>query len=184
MKDRKKKPLRPRIVQLGPDSLMNNNPLEPAALSIKRTVNITQNTVIRAPIDRCFEFIDKQLIQTPHWDPTIKWVDPISVKHVRVGSMSRVTFDFRGVIEEAVVMIRSFSPNRTVFWTSTHSSQLQELWRLESEALGTVVTLTMGYNPGGWAIGHLLDRLMMKSKVEKAVSEMLEGLKLAVEKQE
>ncbi|MFC1925239.1 SRPBCC family protein [Chloroflexota bacterium] len=183
MKERKRKSIRPRIVQLGPEDLLGNKSLEPDKLSLKRTVTITRNTVISAPIERCFEFIDKQLDQTPHWDPIIKWVVPISTKHVRVGSMSRVTFDFRGVTEVAVAMIRSFHPNRSIFWTSTHSSQLQEEWRLQPEPHGTVVTVTLGYNPGGWAVGRLMEKVVMKGKVEDVVSEILARLKTAIEEQ-
>ena len=97
--------------------------------------------------------------------------------------MSRVTFNFRGVIEEAVAMIRSYHPNRALFWTSTHSSQLQEEWRFSLEPHGTVVTVTLGYNPGGWALGRLMEKVMMKGKVEEVVSEMLAGLKAALENQ-
>lgn len=109
------------------------------------------------------------------------WVNPISTKHVRVGSMSRVTFSLDGTREEAVAMIRSFRPNRAILWTSNHSTQLQEEWQLQPEPHGTVVTVTLGYNPTGWVLGRLADKLVLRNKVERSVSEMLERLRAAAE---
>lgn len=170
-----------RIVGLAPEAHLDSNTVDTANLGTKRIITITESTVIKAAIERCFEFISTQLEETPHWDPTIMLVHSISSKHVRVGSMSRVTFNFRGVIEEAVAMIRSFQPNKSILWTSNHSRQLQEEWHLRPEPYGTVVTITLGYNRGGWAFGYLIETIMMKNKVKKDVSEMLERLKLAIE---
>ena len=170
-----------RIVELGPEALSDGKAVEAGKLGTKRAVTITQSIIIRASAERCFQLITKQLEETPRWDPTIMWVTPISLKHVRVGSMSRVVFGLDGTREEAVAMIRSFRPNRAILWTSTHSSQLQEEWQLQPEPHGTVVTVTLGYNPGGWVFGRLADKIVTKSKVEKAISEMLERLKAAAE---
>lgn len=170
-----------RIVELGPETLSDRRLIGSDKLDTKRTSMITRSIIIRASAERCFELISKQLEETPHWDPTIMWVNPISLKHVRVGSMSRVNFSLDGVREEAVVMIRSFQPNRAILWTSNHSSQLQEQWQLQPEPHGTLVTVTLGYNTSGWIFGRITDKLVMKSKVEKAVSEMLERLKIAAE---
>ncbi|HJX69860.1 MAG TPA: hypothetical protein VJ441_02080, partial [Dehalococcoidia bacterium] len=111
---------------------------------MKRATTITQSIIIRASTEHCFELISKQLEETPHWDPMIMWVNPIILKHVRVGSMSRVTFSLNGTKEEAVAMIRSFQPNRAILWTSNHSTQLQEQWQLQPEPNGTLVTVTVG----------------------------------------
>ena len=178
-KEEKQAPHR-RIVELGPEALSDRKP-DTGKLGTKRATTITESVVIRAPAERCFELIARQLEETPHWDPTIMWVTPISLKHVRVGSMSRVTFSLDGTREEAVAMIRSFRPNRAILWTSTHSTQLQEEWQLQPEPHGTVVTVTLGYNPGGWVFGRLADKIVNKNKIEKAVSEMLERLKAAAE---
>jgi len=179
-----KEPRRPpqrRIVTLGPETFSKEEGLEASKLGTKRAITVTQSTIIRAPVERCFELITKQLEETPHWDPTIMWVNPISQKHVRVGSMSRVTFSLDGTREEAVAMIRSFRPNRAILWTSTHSTQLQEEWHLQPEPHGTVVTVTLGYDPTGWVLGRLADRLVTRSKVERSVTEMLARLKAAAE---
>ena len=109
------------------------------------------------------------------------WVNPIITNHIRVGSMSRVNFNLHGVREEAVAMIRSFKPNRSLLWTSNHSNQLQEQWHLEPDPHGTLVTVTLGYNPIGWIFGWLVDRIFMKRKLEKAITEMMERLKITVE---
>ena len=169
-----------RIVELGPETLSQGHS-DSGGLGTKRATTITQSIVIRAPAEHCFELIAKQLEETPHWDPTIMGVNPISLKHVRVGSMSRVAFSLDGAREEAVAMIRSFRPNRAILWTSNHSSQLQEEWQLQPETHGTLVTVTLGYNPSGWLFGRLTDKIIMRGKVEKAVSEMLQRLKAAAE---
>jgi uncharacterized membrane protein len=148
---------------------------------MKRAVTITQSAVIRASAERCFELITKQLEETPDWDPTIMWVNPIAIKHTRVGSMSRVTFSLDGTREEAVAMVRSFRQNRYRLWTSNHSTQLQEQWQLQPEPHGTLVTVTLGYNTGGWVFGRLADKMVMRGKVEKAISEMLGRLKKVAE---
>ena len=150
----------------------------------KRSTTITEGIIVRAPAERCFDLITKQLEETPDWDPTIMWVNPISLKHVRVGSMSRVTFSLDGTREEAVAMIRSFRPNKAILWTSNHSTRLQEEWHLQPEAHGTLVTVTIGYNPTGWLIGRLTDRMVMRNKVQKSVSEMLRRLKATAENQQ
>ncbi|RLC93142.1 MAG: hypothetical protein DRI39_06685 [Chloroflexi bacterium] len=170
-----------RIVSLAPESLSDEGRATVGDLGTKRAITITRSTVIRAPAERCFELITKQLEETPKWDPTIMWVNPISTKHVRVGSMSRVTFSLDGTREEAVAMIRSFHPNRAILWTSNHSTQLQEEWRLQPEPYGTVVTVTLGYNPTGWVLGRLADKLVVRAKVERSVSEMLKRLKETAE---
>lgn len=172
-----------RIVSLGPDTFSGSGDhlADSGKLGMKRTTTITRTTIIHASAERCFEFIAKQLEETPQWDPTIMWVNPIITKHIRVGSMSRVNFSLDGVREEAVAMIRSYKPNKSLLWTSNHSSQLQEQWYLEPEPHGTLVTVTLGYNPSGWVFGRLADRIFMKGKVEKAISEMLERLKITVE---
>ncbi|MFC1925798.1 SRPBCC family protein [Chloroflexota bacterium] len=183
MKKGEKRTPQRRIVSLGPDTYSGSGDqlADSKKLGMKRATTITRSTIILASAERCFELISKQLEETPNWDPTIMWVNPISIKHIRVGSMSRVNFSLDGVREEAVAMIRSFQPNRSILWTSNHSSQLQEQWYLEPEPHGTLVTVTLGYNPGGWLFGRLADKIVMKRKVEKAVSEMLEKLKTAAE---
>jgi len=181
MKKRERRAPQRRIIELGPEAHSDRKWVDAGKLGTKRATTITQSTVIRAPIEHCFELVAKQLEETPHWDPTIIWVNPISLKHVRVGSMSRVTFSLNGSREEAAAMIRSFRPNRAILWTSNHSSQLQEEWQLQPEPHGTVVTVTLGYNPGGWVLGWLADKILKKNKIEKAVSEMLKRLKAAAE---
>lgn len=172
-----------RIVTLGPETLSGSGDqlADSHKLGMKRSTTITRATIIRATAERCFEFISRQLEETPQWDPMIMWVDPVMKKHIRVGSMSRVNFSLDGVREEAVAMIRSYKPNKSLLWTSNHSSQLQEQWYLEEEPHGTLVTVTLGYNTGGWLFGRLADRIFMKGKVERAVSEMLERLRITVE---
>ena len=176
-----KLPPQPRIVELAPEALSNEKSARKDKPGTKRATTITQSIFIKAPAECCIDLITKQLEETPGWDPTITWVNPISQKHVRVGSMSRVTFSLDGTTEEAVAMIRSFRPNRSILWTSNHSTQLQEEWQLQPESDGTTVTVTLGYNPTGWLLGRLTDRMVMRNKVEKAVSEMLDRLRAAAE---
>lgn len=170
-----------RIVKLGSETFASEERSGPGMLGTKRAITITRSTVVRAPAERCFDIITRQLEETPEWDPTIMWVNPIAMKHTHVGSMSRVTFSLDGTREEAVAMIRSYQPNKAILWTSNHSTQLQEEWHLETEPHGTVITVTLGYNPTGWLLGRLTDRLLMRNKVEKGVVQMLERLKHVAE---
>lgn len=182
MRKQGKEPSHPRIVQLGPDTFTDKSSISKAKLDMKRAVTITRTTIVRATAGRCFELITRQLEETPDWDPTIMWVSPISIKHVRVGSTSRVTFNIGGDPEEAVVMVRSFNPNRSLLWTSTHSTQLQEEWQLEREPHGTLVTVILGYNPTGRFLGRLTDRMLTRGRIENAVSDMLERFRVTAEK--
>jgi ribosome-associated toxin RatA of RatAB toxin-antitoxin module len=172
---------KPKIVKLGPESLSDGEPLETDEQGSKRAESITQSTIIRASAERCFQLIAKQLEETPHWDPTIICVNPISLKHVRVGSMSQVTFSIDGIREDAITMIRSFRPNRSILWTSNHSGELQEEWQLQPEPHGTLVTVTLGYNPSIWVFELLSEKTVNRSEVEKAISEMLEMFKTTAE---
>lgn len=183
MKKESRRAHKRRIVSLGPETLSGRGDqlAESGKLGMKRSTTITRTTIILAPAERCFEFISKQLEETPQWDPMILWVNPLMKKHIRVGSMSRVNFSLDGVREEAVAMIRSYKPNKSILWTSNHSSQLQEQWYLEQEPHGTLVTVTLGYNTSGWLFGKLADRIFMRGKVQRAVGEMLERLKITVE---
>ena len=182
MKKETRQPIQRRIVKLAPEALSGEGRAGYVGLNTKRTVTISRSMFVLAPAERCFELITKQLEETPDWDPTIMWVNPISLKHVRVGSMSRVTFSLDGTREEAVAVIRSFNPNRAILWTSNHSTQLQEEWQLQPEPHGTLVSVTLGYNPVGWLLGRITDRMLVRNKVEKAVEEMLERLKTAAER--
>lgn len=169
-----------RIVELGPETLSECNS-DSGELGTKRATTITKSIIISAPAEHCFELIAQQLEETPHWDTTIMRVSPISLKQVRVGFMSRVAFRLNGAKEEAVAMVRSFRPNSGILWTSNSSSQLQEEWQVQPEPHGMLVTVTLGYNPSGRLFGRLADKIVVKGKVEKAVSEMLERLKAAAE---
>lgn len=182
MKNETKKASKPRIVVLGPETLSGDKAVDSNNLCcMKRATTITRSITIRATAERCFALITKQLEEKPDWDPTIMWVNPINIKQTRVGSMSKVTFVLNGIKEEAVAVIRSFQPNKSILWTSNNSTQLQEHWNLQTETHGTLVAVTIGYNPIGWILGRLTDRLFMKGKIEKSVTEMLQRLKKAAE---
>lgn len=181
MTRRRKPALHPRIVQLGPETFSKDESAKSIRLDGKRAVTIVRSTFVRASAERSFLIISKQFEETPGWDPTVMWVEPICVKHVGVGSMSRVTFTFEGTTEEAIAMIRSVKPNRAIMWTSTHSSGLREEWQLQPATLGTVITVTLSYNPGGWFLGRFTDRIVMRKKVERTVEEMMKRLGEVVE---
>lgn len=180
MKKETKRTCKPRIVALGPESL-SGKAVDSGNVSMKRATTITRSISIKATAEHCFDLITRQLEEKPDWDPTIMWVNPINMRQTRVGSMSKVTFLLDGIKEEAIAVIRSFQPNKSILWTSNNSTQLQEHWDLQVEKYGTLVSVTIGYNPIGWIIGRLTDRLFMRGKIEKAISEMLIRLKKAAE---
>ena len=71
MKKDKKRPLQPRIVELGPESFKDDSASSKPKSGSKRSVNITRSIVVRVPVERCFKVIDRQLEETPYWDPII-----------------------------------------------------------------------------------------------------------------
>lgn len=161
---------------LGPETLSSQWEPERGGLEPKKAVNVSRTLFMAAPLERVFDVVDKQLEEKPEWDPTILWVQPITIKHVRVGSMSRVTLRLGGSIEEAVAMVRSYKHNHSIFWTSTHSTQFQEEWRFRNVENGTLVTLTVGYNPVGRLLGKITDMLGMRGRIEHDLTEMLQRL--------
>jgi len=143
---------------------------------------VTDSTHIKAPVEVCFDLVARQLEEIPNWDPTIRWVMPISHEYVRVGSKSRVTFNLSGSIEEATVVLRSYVPNKVIVWSSNHSNQLQEQWQFRGEYNNsTLVMVTLGYNPyRGW-FKYFNRWARMNGQIEKAVSVMLGRLKSVAE---
>lgn len=184
MAKRGKQEVQPRIVQLGPDTLSNHETQDTPPPGKNNVTRIVRSISIRAPLERCFELITRQLEKTPDWDPMIMQVDPISIKHVRVGSMSRVAFNLSdaNAFEEAIAMIRFFRPNKAISWASTHSTRLQEEWQVQHQPSGTIVTLILGYNPTGSLLRRLASRISLRRQLEKAVSETLENLKATAER--
>lgn len=168
-------------MELAPEALSNDRPVKSGRLGSRRSVTITRSTIIKAPVEACFDRVTRQLEETPQWDPTMTCVYPLVVRHVRVGSMSRVTFSLNGSREEAVVLVRAFCPNRSLLWTSTHSTQLQEEWQVRPLPFGTMVVVTLGYNFFGGLAHRLSDKVAQRRKVEKAVDEMLCRLKELLE---
>ena len=174
-------PASPQIIVNSPQSLSEEMAETAASVGSKRSSGVTMSTHIKAPVEVCFDLVTKQLEEAPRWDPTIRWVVPISREYIGVGSKSRVTFDLAGSIEEAVVVVRSFVPNRVLMWTSNHSSQLQEEWHFGRASDGTFVMVTLNYNPYGGLLKHLARWMRMRSQVKPTVSEMLRRLKMAAE---
>ncbi len=177
----RREPIKRRIVEMAPEALTNDNTSKSGRLGTRRSVNITRSTIIRAPVEECFHRVMKQLEETPQWDPMIREVQPLVIRHVRVGSMSRVIFSLNGSSEEAVVLVRAFVPNRSLFWTSTHSSQLQEEWQFRPLPFGTMVLVTLGYNPSGGLAQRISGMIAMRRKFEKSVDEMLNHLQVFLE---
>jgi len=107
---------------------------------------------------------------------------PIAIRQNRIGSMSRVIVSLNGYTEEAVALVRSYTPNRSILWTSTHSMQLQQEWHFRHLRLGrTLVIVVTGYNPKGNLVRRLSERVVLRRKVCKAMEEMLDMLKREVE---
>ena len=173
---------RPRIVQLAPETLSKEELVDEEKLSTRRATSVSRSIVIQASAERCFGIISRQLQRSPDWDPAILAVNPVSSNQPRVGFMSQIAFRLNGVRHEAIAMIRTYRPNRTILWTSNHRTHLQEEWQLRPESHGTEIAVTVAYNPVGWMLGRLSDRLFVRGKVEKAVSEMLLRLKAVAEK--
>jgi uncharacterized membrane protein len=139
------------------------------------------STIIKAPVEDCFNLVAKQFKEAPRWDPTVKWVVPISSDYIREGSKSRFIFDLDGSIEEADVVLRSLVPNESIVWTSNHHTKLQEEWSFGRESDGTVVTVTLSYNSSKGLMKYLTRQVRKHCQIEQKVSEMLRRLKLSAE---
>jgi len=139
------------------------------------------STIIKAPVEACFDLVARQFKEAPRWDPTVRWVVPVSSDYIRVGSKSRFIFDLAGSIEEANVVLRSLVPNETIVWTSNHHTRLKEEWRFKKEPDGTAVTVTLSYNHARGLMKYLTRQMRKHSQIEQAVSEMLRRLKMAAE---
>ena len=175
-------PIRPQIITHSSKSLPKEMTMFVAKGGHKRFSKVTVLTYIKVPLEVCFDLVTKQLEETPEWDPTIRWVVPICHEYIRVGNKSRVTFDLAGSIEEAIVVLRSFVPNKVIMWTSNHSNQLQEQWQFGREPnSSTLVTVSLSYNPyRGW-FKYFNRWARMNGQIERVVSEMLRRLKITAE---
>lgn len=173
--------VRPRNITYSPQALSEEMTSTAASVGSKRSASVTMSTIIKAPVEVCFDLVAKQFKEAPRWDPTVRWVIPVSGEHIRVGSKSRFIFDLCGSIEEAVVVLRNLVPNKVIVWTSNHRTQLQEEWRFGREPDGTAVMVTLSYKPARGLMKYLTRRVRMHSQIEQAVSEMLRRLKLAAE---
>ncbi len=173
--------VRPRNITHKHQSLSEEMTSTTIGVESKRSASVTMSTIIKAPVETCFNLVAKQLKEAPRWDPTVRWVVPISSDYIRVGSKSRFIFDFAGAIEEAIVVLRSLVPNKSIVWTSSHHTQLKEEWRFEREPDGTAVRVTLSYNPARGLMKYLTRQVRKHSQIEQAVSEMLRRLKMAAE---
>jgi len=147
----------------------------------KRSSKVTVFSHIKAPVEVCFDLVTKQLEKAPRWDPTIRWVVPISRDYMGVGSKSQVTFDLAGSIEESTVTLHSFIPNKVLEWTSNHSTQLKEEWRFVRQSDGTLVIVTLSYKPHQGLLKYFNRWTRMNSQIQQAVYEMLRRLKMTAE---
>lgn len=174
-------PVRPRDITYKPRSSSEERASNTTSVGSKRSACVTMNTIIKAPVETCFDLVSRQFKEAPRWDPTVRWVVPISSDYIRVGSQSRFIFDLAGSIDEATVVLRSLVPNETIVWTSNHRTRLKEEWHFERKPDGTVVTVTLSYNPARGLMKYLTRPVRKHSQIEQAVSEMLRRLKMAAE---
>lgn len=174
-------PARPQNITHGPRSLSKEMTSAANSVGSKQHGSVAMSTIIKAPVEDCFNLVAKQFKEAPRWDPTVKWVVPISSDYIREGSKSRFIFDLDGSIEEADVVLRSLVPNESIVWTSNHHTKLQEEWRFGRESDGTVVTVTLSYNSSKGIMKYLTRQVRKHCQIEQKVSEMLRRLKLSAE---
>ena len=176
------RPVHQRIITHNPYSSSEEMIMIFTGGGTRRLSRVTAFTKIRASVEVCFDMVTRQLEGDPRWDPTIKWVVPVSCESIGVGSKSRVTFDIADSIEEATVILCSFVPNKVIMWTSDHSTQLQEEWSFGTETDNcTSVMVTLSYNPyRGW-LKYFSRRARVNGQIELTVLKMLRRLKMAAE---
>jgi len=177
----KKQPKSPRIVSA--TKATETAPLPPGMgkLAPDRAVVTSKEIFIAAPVELCFDTLTSQLEQPRQWDLVIVNTRPVSTVRGRIGATSQVTLNLGGKERQSLAMISRYRPNRAISWVLAKKPKAREDWQLELVPRGTTVSVTLAYEVPGWVIGHLLDKIMRRKKVEHDLDKTLTQLKAVVE---
>ena len=121
------------------------------------------------------------------WDERVTRVEVLTPKPVRRGSVVRI--DMRPAMGSVFSWEGEF-----VDYTFPSSSKLEvidtapssyfvagrEAWRLETSGRGTLLTLIWEYRPRG-LIGRIVDALMRRGSIRRAIKQSLKNLKAVAE---
>jgi len=150
-------------------------------LAPDRAVVTSKEIFIAAPVELCFDTLTSQLEQPRQWDLVIVNTRPVSTVRGRIGATSQVTLNLGGKERQSLAMISRYRPNRAISWVLAKKPKAREDWQLELVPRGTTVSVTLAYEVPGWVIGHLLDKIMRRKKVEHDLDKTLTQLKAVVE---
>ncbi|MEA3375805.1 MAG: SRPBCC family protein [Chloroflexota bacterium] len=124
----------------------------------------------------------------PEWDERVTRVNVLTPKPVRRGSVIRVdahpttggpVFSWEGEFVEYQYPSRS----RLTVIDAAPSSYFvggSEVWDVRRSGAGTRLTFTWDYEPRGF-VGRILDPLVRRGRIRRAISESLENLKQRME---
>jgi len=181
-KKKNRQPKLPTIVSPSARTTENTPlPLSVAKLQPDKTVLISKEILVMAPVESCFGILAKQLEQSPQWDPIIVNVQPVSESRGRIGATSQVTLNLGGKKLESLAMISRYRPNRAISWVTTRKPKVREDWWLEPKPRGTMVGVTLAHEVTGWVIGRFLYKILHRKKVAEDLDKMLAQLKAVAE---
>jgi len=181
-KKKNRQPKLPTIVS--PSARTTENaplPLGVAKLQPDKTVLISKEILVMAPVESCFGILAKQLEQSPQWDPIIVNVRPVSESRGRIGATSQVTLNLGGRKVESQAMISHYYPNYAISWVTTRKPKVRQDWRLELKSHGTMVRVTLAHELDGWGIRRLIYKVTRQKRVEQDLDKMLAQLKAVAE---
>jgi len=144
-------------------------------------VAATKEIFIDASAESCFSLVASQLERRPQWDPMIIDVKPISKDRGCVGATSQVTLNIGGKKLESLATILRYRPCRSISWAFNTQPKVREDWQLELYARGTIASVTLAYEIGGWTIARFLYKAMLRRKVKQSLNKMLTQLKAVAE---
>jgi len=180
-KKRNRRP-RPRTVSL-PTKTAKSTSLPPGLGKLQRgrAVVATKEIFIDASAESCFGLVPSQLERRPRWDPMIIDVKPVSESRGCIGATSQVALNAGGKKLESLATILRYNPCRSISWALNTRPKVREDWQLELYARGTIASVTLAYEIGGWTIGRFLYKVMLRRKVKQSLNKMLTQLKAVAE---
>lgn len=146
---------------------------------------VEQIQIARRPAD-VFRFCH-DLERRAEWDERVTRAEVLTPRPVRRGSVVRVDMNpARGSVFswEGEFVDYSFPSSSRLEVIDTAPSGYfvagSEAWRLETSATGTLFTLSWDYVPRG-LVGRIVDALVRRGSVRRAIKQSLENLKAMAE---
>ena len=156
-------------------------PPDAAKFQADKALLISQDTLVKTGAGTCFALLAKALEEPAQWDPMIVKAKPISDKRRCPGAVSQLTLNLAGRKLESPAVVTSYKADRALAWVLADHPKVKEYWRLDPNAGGTVVHVTLGYEICGWIVNRLLQKSLWRRKLGQELRRTLDQLKRAAE---